>query len=62
MAGIFLQHEGALLLLTEAPYATEALLQELVAQHPETLSGDREAYGRPARACANVTIRRRSSS
>jgi hypothetical protein len=43
MAGIFLQHEGALLLLTEAPYATEALLQELVAQHPETLAGDREA-------------------
>lgn len=43
MAGIFLQHEGALLPVTEAPYATEALLQELVAQHPETLAGDREA-------------------
>jgi hypothetical protein len=42
MAGIFLRHQGALVPLMEAPYENEALLQKLVAQHPETLEGDRD--------------------
>ncbi|HEV7492322.1 hypothetical protein [Baekduia sp.] len=40
MPGIFLNHDGRLVQLTEAPYKTEAVLQELIAQHPKTLAGD----------------------
>jgi hypothetical protein len=38
--GIFLNRQGQLVALSEAPYSTEAVLQELIAQHPETLVGD----------------------
>jgi hypothetical protein len=41
MPGIFLNNGGRLVPLTEARYETEAVLQELIAQHPETLAGDR---------------------
>jgi hypothetical protein len=45
MPGIFLKVAGDLVAMREAPYDTEAVLQELIAEHPETLVGDPEAGG-----------------
>ena len=41
VAGIFLNKSGRLVALIEGRYETEAVLQELIAQHPETLAGER---------------------
>lgn len=40
MAGIFLKQGDALVPMREAPYTAEAVLQTLVASHPELLTGD----------------------
>jgi hypothetical protein len=40
MTGIFLNTGGRLVRLTEAPYQSESLLQDLIANWPQTLAGD----------------------
>ncbi|MEM3486549.1 MAG: hypothetical protein QXI12_13130 [Candidatus Methanomethyliaceae archaeon] len=48
--GIFLiQSDGSLVELAEAPYDSEALLQELLARYPNLLSGSRPMVNRPRR-------------
>jgi hypothetical protein len=43
-AGIFLRRGDELIAMTEQAYATESVLQELVAAHPTLLSGDGVAH------------------
>ncbi|MGC4003966.1 MAG: hypothetical protein QM811_12900 [Pirellulales bacterium] len=50
MAGIFLiQPDGSLVEMTEAKYDSEALLQTLLATHPNLLAGDQIDAGHPRR-------------
>ena len=44
MAGIFLKLGDALVAMREAPYDTEAVLQTLIAKHPQMLAGDDSDY------------------
>lgn len=40
-AGVFLiQEDGGLVEMSEAPYPSEAILQELIARYPNLLVGD----------------------
>jgi hypothetical protein len=41
-AGIYLRRDGRLIEMRQQAYITEAALQELLANHPELLSGDGE--------------------
>lgn len=41
--GIFLRRGDELIAMAEQPYATESMLQELLAAHPALLSADGEA-------------------
>lgn len=48
--GIYLiQDDGGLVEMTEQEYASEDLLQELLAQHPNLLAGDQISSGEPRR-------------
>lgn len=40
MPGIYLRHGSNVLAMHEAPYDTEAVLQELIAEHPQMLAGE----------------------
>jgi hypothetical protein len=40
MAGIYLRQGSALVAMHETPYDTEAVLQKLIAEHPQVLAGD----------------------
>ena len=42
--GIFLRRGDELIAMTEQPYATESMLQELLAAHPALLSADGVAH------------------
>jgi len=44
-----IQNDGQLLELTESPYDSEAILQELIAKHPSLLAGDQVDSERPRR-------------
>ncbi len=44
MGGIFLKLGDALVAMREAPYDTEAVLQTLIAKHPQMLAGDDSDY------------------
>jgi len=45
MAGIFLRQGDSFVALREEPYEAEAILQELIAEHPHVLSGDDFEHG-----------------
>lgn len=46
MGGIYLRHGGSFIAMREHPYETEALLQALIAEHPEVLADDEDGDGR----------------
>lgn len=45
MTGIFLRHGTSFVPLREKRYDAEAVLQELIAEHPEMLAGDDAEHG-----------------
>src|SRR5690349_11033923 len=60
MSGIYLRNGSTLLAMHEAPYDTEAVLQELIAEHPQMLAGDDDASP-GGNASAWLLIRREAS-
>lgn len=46
MGGIYLRHGGRLIAMREQPYEAEAVLQALIAEHPEVLAHDEDGDGR----------------